>query len=256
MTCSACPQYGHSKSPYSTSVTGASSGPRMWSRSGSTSSARSRIGSAVPLELACPHGRRQPSHQPHEQPARRRGETTIVASVPSLASSKALPVNARLAIKSETVKPTPAAGAADGDDRLADERARPAQTRPGGEPRAEPDPDRFAHHVGDQDPERDRRRDRVAEQVAGHVHARVDEREQRHDHIARPRVQVVLQPFVGRQMSTTGRAARCARARASAARETPCVSAVARSSSSRAGAYALVASPIASPVTTGSMPDL
>ncbi len=35
-TGSAWPQYGHSKSPYSTTVTGASSGPRMWSRSGST----------------------------------------------------------------------------------------------------------------------------------------------------------------------------------------------------------------------------
>src|SRR6266516_1693457 len=39
MTGSAWRQYGHSKSPYSTTVIGASSGPRTWSRRGSTGAA-------------------------------------------------------------------------------------------------------------------------------------------------------------------------------------------------------------------------
>ena len=48
MTGSARPQKGHWRSPYSTSVTGASSGPRVWSRSGSTGTARSVSSSDVP----------------------------------------------------------------------------------------------------------------------------------------------------------------------------------------------------------------
>ena len=47
-TGSACPQYGHSKSPYSTTVTGARSGPRTWSRPDSTGTTRSTSDSAVP----------------------------------------------------------------------------------------------------------------------------------------------------------------------------------------------------------------
>ena len=41
-------------------------------------------------------------------------------------------------------------------------------------------------------------RDGVAEQAAAQVDAGVGEREQRHDHVAGPRVQVVLQALVGR----------------------------------------------------------
>jgi hypothetical protein len=71
---SARPQYGQSKSPYSKMVTGASSGPRMWSRLGSTSfgyACSAQLRSAAPGQrpacvLARGAGgspRRKPVHQ-------------------------------------------------------------------------------------------------------------------------------------------------------------------------------------------------
>ena len=107
MTGSARPQYGHSRSPYSTSVTGASSGPRTWSRSGSMSSERSRMSS--PVAMTCRArtrgGRRLTTANTPEAMS---GATIAVASTPSLASSRSRPANARLQMRSATVKPMPA----------------------------------------------------------------------------------------------------------------------------------------------------
>ena len=62
---SAWPQYGHSKSPYSTQGDRrVVASPRMWSRSGSTSSARSMICSAVRRELAGAHRVRDAARAP------------------------------------------------------------------------------------------------------------------------------------------------------------------------------------------------
>ena len=58
------------------------------------------------------------------------------------------------------------------------------------------------------------------EQPARHVHAGVGEREQRHDHVAGPRVQAVLEALVGRDRRRSRPAAPSAPARAWAARET------------------------------------
>ena len=59
-------------------------------------------------------------------------------------------------------------------------------------------PDGLAGDVRDEDPERDGRRERAREEAAVDRNAGVRQREERHDHVARPRVEEVLQPLVGR----------------------------------------------------------
>ncbi len=133
-------------------------------------------------------------HQPTPPPARPR----TVHSVPSLASSSAMPLNARLETSSDTVKPMPAhAPAVSSTGSLIGERGpcsagREAIQEPVNTPIGLPTtyPSRIPHVIGEVTA--------ALSSVAGHVDARVGEREQRHDHVARPRVQLVLEPFVGR----------------------------------------------------------
>ena len=60
------------------------------------------------------------------------------------------------------------------------------------------DSQRLAQHVSEDDSERDRRAERVAEQVRVDLDARVREREQGHDHEARPGMEPVLKALVRR----------------------------------------------------------
>src|SRR6478736_5611203 len=171
-TGSAWPQYGHSKSPYSSTVTGASSGPRMWSRSGSTGSARSTIKSGVPSSIRI---------------RRRRGirfvtrtsnQVSVAASsaalrTPTFASSSSTPWKARSAMRMETVKPIPAIVP-----------AAPTDAQPTGG-----------------------RRRPWLRRVASQVDAGVGEREERDNRVARPGMPEALQPLVRRD----GRPQRAAR---------------------------------------------
>ena len=83
----------------------------------------------------------------------------------------------------------------------------------------------------------------------------IGEREQRNDHVARPRVKVVLEPLVcrDRRLQALLRRARELRRRLLPERPSQrrCPLEILAG-----GGYALVASPIASPEITGSMPDL
>jgi hypothetical protein len=66
------------------------------------------------------------------------------------------------------------------------------------EPRGRQDPKRLAHHVADHDAQRDRGGEGVGQQAAIDVDARVGEREEWHHDEARPGVQAILHPLVGR----------------------------------------------------------
>ena len=91
-------------------------------------------------------------HQPRQ---RRRAEAAL--SMPSLASSSSRPLKASLAIRIETVKPMPAIAPPPRTDGPAYRRPDPAAADPRDEPGRARDADRFADHVADNDPERDRR---------------------------------------------------------------------------------------------------
>ena len=97
---------------------------------------------------------------------------------------------------------------------------------------------------------------RAREEAAVDRDPRVREREQRHDHVARPRVVELLQPLVRRDrgLEPDLRAERASSgvgcSRNSRKRS------VARSRSTRAAGYAYVSRPITRPTMTGSMPDL
>ena len=96
-------------------------------------------------------------------------------------------------------------GEADAGDRAAADRRRPADRRAqpaAAQLRHQPgdagDADRLAEHVGEDDPERDRRGVGAREEVAVDRDADVGEREERHDHVARPRVVELQQAGVRR----------------------------------------------------------
>ena len=104
--------------------------------------------------------------------------------------------NAIPAISSETVKPIPAivpppASAA----QPTGGRRRPRLSLVT-EQRAADDPGRLPGDVPDEDAEADRRPDRVGEEAAVDVDARIGKREQRHDHVARPRMEALLGALV------------------------------------------------------------
>jgi len=87
---SARPQYGHSKSPYSTTVTHASSGPWMWSDSGSTTNSRSRAALRRPSKASI---RRRCDSSPmvrNSSPVTAAAPTGA-ARMPALASSNCAP---------------------------------------------------------------------------------------------------------------------------------------------------------------------
>ena len=69
------------------------------------------------------------------------------------------------------------------------------------EQRAADDAAGLAEEIAEEDPERDRRRVRVREEVAVDRDPRIGESEQRHDHVARPRVVELLQALVRRDRS-------------------------------------------------------
>ena len=169
----------------------------MWSRSGSTSSREVEdvLGGAERAAAPAPtSGSRRITRTTHHASAEAR---TAAASTPSLASSSSSPSKARVAISSATVNPMPATAPPPASVGQLTGRAPPAAPAQG-QPRAREDAQRLAHHVGDHDAQRHRRRERVVQQPAVEMDAGVGEREQRHDHVARPRVQAVLEPFVGR----------------------------------------------------------
>ena len=89
--------------------------------------------------------------------------------------------------------------AAPGHSRPAHRRAEPSAAQSGEQPRASEDPHRLAGDVADEDPERDRRAEAPRQEAAVDRDPGVREREQRHDHVARPGVKQLLQPFVERR---------------------------------------------------------
>ena len=163
-------------------------GPRMWSRSGSTGTARSTIGSAVPSSARARSGRGEQRGDPEHQPGEQRGARARRDRTPSLASASCAPWKARVAISSETVKPIAGDGAGAEHRGPADRRPEPAAAQPGRRSQDGRDADRLADHVADQDAERDRRGERLGQEAAVDRDAGVGQREQRHDHVARPRV--------------------------------------------------------------------
>ena len=126
------------------------------------------------------------------------GEMIAVASTPIFASSSSRPSNASVATSSETVKPMPAVAAPAASAGNVTVEPRAAEHPPRAEPRRAEDARGLADHVGGHDPDRHRRGRRRGDQVAVDRDPRVREREQRHDHQARPRVQPELQPLVRR----------------------------------------------------------
>ena len=106
---SARPQYGHSKSPYSTRVTGAFAGPRTWSTSGSRASEVDDL-LRPPEREATRSLLRQPLEaMKYVEPTR--VAPIAAARIPSFASVSCSPLKASVATSSETVKPIPATAA-------------------------------------------------------------------------------------------------------------------------------------------------
>ena len=136
--------------------------------------------------------------------------SSAAASTPSFASSSCCAVEGEARDQQRDGEPDAGDGSAPDDHRPAQRAAQAGEPGPRREPRRADDAERLAHHVAEHDPERDRRGDRVAEQLPVDVDAGVCEREQRHDHEARPRVEPVLEPLV---RGDRGRDAQLRRAR-------------------------------------------
>ena len=122
------------------------------------------------------------------------------------------------------------------------------------QPRGAGDAERLADHVADQDAERDGRRERAREEVAVDLDAGVRQREQRHDHVARPRVETAAAGARWGRSPTRARLGGARQLRGGLLAERRNRS-VARSRSPRAAGDAYVSSPSASPTTIGSTPD-
>ena len=218
-TGSASPQCGHSKSPNSITVTAPSTGPRMWSRSMSTAGIRSWIRVMSPSRALSRDFAGSSSASRYTTQVRTLA-TTAADSAPSLASSSRASWNARVAISSATVKPMPemvplpitAAHPIGGRTRprLSRVTTHEVATTATGLPTTYPM----------SDAESDRRRVGVSQEVAVQPDARVGQREQRDDHVARPRVVEGLQPLVGRQRRAAARRSPAGRTPASAPRGT------------------------------------
>ena len=230
-------------------MTGASSGPRMWSRSGSTGAARSMIGSA--------------RAEQRPQPQRLGGSSAVTRKTSQVSDGRAerrrrgcrsspprarCPSKARVAMSSETVNPMPGDRAAAGDARP----SRPAGAAARGSAASRATSRRRSRPACRR---RSRRRcpsvigerERVAQEAAVDRDARVRQREQRDDHVARPRVVQVLQPLVRRDRGREPEPGRPGQLRASAARGTAGSSSVARSRSPRAAGAAHVKQPHGEP---------
>ena len=128
--------------------------------------------------------------------------------MPIFASSNCSPSNASARHQQRDGEP-------DAGDRSRAQDGRPADGRPESlarevrhEQRHADDSDRLADDVAEQDAERDRRAGRALEQAHVDGDARVREREQRNDHVARPRVIQGQQPLVRRDRRSEARARR------------------------------------------------
>ena len=184
-----------------------------------------------------------------------RNAPTTALRMPIFASASWPPSNARVAISRATVNPTPAMVPPAAVGAPADGRAQPAAAEPGRQPGRADDAERLAQDVAEEDAEGDRRGERAGQFAAAELDAGVGEGEQRHNHIAGPRVVEALQPLVGGQGRREAPAATdrsssgvgCSRK----SRNRP----LARSSAARLAGYAKVSSPMARPITTGSTPD-
>ena len=158
-------------------VTGAFFGPRTWSRSTSTGTARSTTDSEVPSSARSlrPRGSivvtRNTSHVASDA-------HTTVLSTPSLASSRSIPRKASVAISNDTVKPIPAIVPPPiTDAQPTGGRSLPRLSRV--TIHVEPAiPTRLTDDVGDDYPERDRRAVRAREKAAVDLMPSVGEREQ------------------------------------------------------------------------------
>ena len=192
--------------------------PRRWSSSGSTSSARSSSWSAVPLSW------------------RARVEAGISARWAGRPRRAAPTGGRRRGCRSSPRRAAPAEGEA--RDQQRDRKPMPATaaTPPspgqltggaGPEPRPWPatsadDPGRLSDHVAVTIPRRPGA-EGVAEQAAAERDAGVGQREERHDHVARPRVQAVSRRSLA-EIAETSSAARYGRASGWAAGRTAEVS--------------------------------
>ncbi len=125
------------------------------------------------------------------------GETIAAASTPSFASSSSLPSKARLEIRIETVKPTPATAPPPAITGQLRARCRPPKPWPACEPARAQDAQGLPDDVPERYSERDRRADGITEQLPVDMDAGVGEREDGNDEVARPRVKLVLKPLVG-----------------------------------------------------------
>ena len=256
-TGSAWPQNGHSRSPYSTSVTGASAGPRMWSRSGSTGTARS-ISSSGRTRAARGSAARVGSRAVARKRSQveRRGDEPRAEDAELRLGERRRRGTRGSAIRSETVNPIPAMKPppATAAQPTGGRSAAAAQLRH--EPRGAGDPDRLPERRSRggsrASPARCRpaRRKRSVDRDPG-----VREREQRHDHVARPGMEELLEPLVRRDRRLEADRWRCARARGSAARGRAGRGRSRARGRSARGGEAYVISPIASPTTIGSIPD-
>ena len=126
------------------------------------------------------------------------GEISAATRMPIFACSSSLPLKARLAIRKETVKPTPAAAPVPSRPGQVIVSLPPPKIRRVATQGAAKIPSGLPTHVGEDDADRDRRGGGGGDQVAGQVDAGVGEGEERHDHVAGPGVQRVLQALVRR----------------------------------------------------------
>ena len=139
-------------------VTGASCGPRMWSRSGSTGTARSTSASALAAAGRAARARRGSSAvAPEDQPGEQRRRTSAAASTPSFASSQLDAVEGQRRDQQRDREADAGDRAAAGHRRPADRRPQAAAAQPRRQPGGAEHADRLAEHVADDDAERDRR---------------------------------------------------------------------------------------------------
>ena len=198
---------------------GASSGPRMWSYAGSTSTTRSRMSAEVRATCRARSAVGQFPDQAGQRP-RHRGRHHHRAERPESGLVE-LDAPEREARHEQRHREADAgAGARGQQHRFADRRARSVQRRSRRDPRAREHTDRLADDVRDQDPPRDRRGDRMAQEASRSCGSR----RWRVRTAARSRSWSMgaarTEPVRWARSSTAGSAGPTARAQESVARET------------------------------------
>ena len=162
--------------------------------------------------------RADPQPPREERGGRNTVQVTVAAAraalrMPNFASSSACPSTATVATSNATVNPMPAIVPPPASaPHPTGGRSLPRLTRVSSQEKAE-DADRLAEDVAEEDPERDQRGEGAAEEGGVDRDPRVREGEQRHDHVARPRMERLLQTLVdGRRGPSSRRAARASSA--------------------------------------------